>query len=289
MSLRTFLGKHRAAASGPVDLLADGVSQLSYRINGDERGRPVHVPDQYDLIGDFFNTDEEVWLFFLDAGRYDFFDRLVWDYFDGDLQRCWNGGVGYTGDWTVRNLTRDFGRRGLFSWVPLRGFGAAEYDGRRHFYMAPDIQQETDVNERLAALGYRERTTDEDISISPDSVNAAVRDHQGRLNGGVVRYLKPHPPFDGLDDITSESTKTQKTWDALRSGALSFESFVDAYEATYRRGLAAAADLAADLDGRIVITADHGTCLGDCGQLFHGRRLDKHDHLTVVPWFEVDR
>lgn len=35
------------------------------------------------------------------------------------------------------------------------------------------------------------------------------------------------------------------------------------------------------------ITHDHGTCLA-CGQLFHGRRLEMHDHLTTVPWFEVE-
>lgn len=57
---------------------------------------------------------------------------------------------------------------------------------------------------------------------------------------------------------------------------------------TYKVGLEAATELVPDLPGRVILTADHGTCLS-CGQLFHGRHLDKHDHLTVVPWMEVSQ
>lgn len=290
MGLTNFISKHARARSSPRDVAAELVDELDGRLNDDfERRKPEHIDSQLDRVEALFDTDDEVWMIFLDAGRYDLFDELVGEFFDGRLNRVYNGGVGYTGDWTVRHLSGDFGRRGLFSWVPLRGFGAATYDGRDHFYMAPDIQQDIDVDERLAALGYKERTTDEDISISPSSINEAVRRYEGRLNGGVVRYLKPHPPFNGLPEITSESTKTAKTWRALRSGEITYAELSEAYIDTYREGLRYARDLVDDLDGRVVITSDHGTCLGDCGQLFHGRRLEMHDHLTIMPWFEVER
>jgi len=287
MSVLDFI---RQRSNRPQSIVTDGLAEVHRRVDDTDRQRPAHVPDQRERIRALFDTEETVWLLFFDAGRFDLFDQLVGDYFEGELSRVYNGGIGYTGDWAVRHLTDDFGNRGLFSWVPLRGFGAADYDGREHFAVSPDIQPETAVHEQLAALGYAEHQEEggDRPHVSPEFVNESVRHHKHRLDGGVVRYLKPHPPFAGLDGLTSESTKTRKTRDALAAGDLSHADLADAYVDTYRIAFRHAHELVADLDGRVVITADHGSCLGDCGQLFHGRRLEMHDHLTVVPWFEVD-
>jgi len=251
-----------------------------------ERRPPAHVPDQRDLITEYFDSDEERWLIVLDAGRYDIFDSLVDDYFRGELWRCWNGGIGYTGDWFDRNVRGDFGDRGLFSWVPLRE-QQGDYDGRDHFAIAPEMEMEDGVNARLAALGYTDGEIDDGYEEAPARVNHEVREHLDDVNGGLVRYIKPHPPFDGLEDLTSESTKTAKTQAALDDGRLTDEGLAAAYEATYRGGFEYAQELVDDLDGQVVVTADHGTCL-TCGQLFHGRHHDPHDHLTIVPWFELE-
>lgn len=252
-----------------------------------DRGEPTHLPDQNDKIQNLFNRDEEVWMFFFDAGRYDIFEQLYPEYFEGELERVWNGNVGYTGDWCVRNLEHDFGNRGVFSYVPLRGTQDVDYHDREHFNVAPEIRTDLDRMEQLAQLGYLEKQQDRNLDISPEYVNASVRNHMGDINGGVIRYLKPHPPFEGMVDITSESTKTAKTQDALDQGAISYQDLTDAYIETYRVAFEHAQDLIQDLDGKIVITSDHGTCL-TCGQLFHGRHHEKHDHLTHMPWFEVE-
>lgn len=248
--------------------------------------RPRHIPDQREYIHRLFDEDDRVWMLFLDAGRYDMFDQLVWDYFDGHLQRTWNGGVGYTGDWAVRNLRHDFQGRGLFAQLPLRHLEGVEYDGREHFEIAPDPDGEVSVADRLAALGYLADDSAE-WEIVPEHVNRIVRRRRDEVSGGVVRYLKPHPPLAGIEDITS-GDKAPRTQAALDDDRLSYQDLTDAYRETYHIGLEAAAELVPDLPGRVVLTADHGTCL-TCGQLFHGRQLEKHDHLTVVPWFEVDR
>lgn len=256
--------------------------------NGERQDRrpPAHVPDQRDLITQFFDSDEDRWLVVLDAGRYDYFDRLVDEFFEGELRRCWNGGIGYTGDWFLRNVRGDYGDRGLFSWVPLRE-QQGPYDGRDHFTVAPEIEMQDGVNARLAALGYTDGEIDSGFTEAPARVNHEVREHIDALNGGLVRYIKPHPPFDGLEELTSESTKTAETQAALDKGRLSDGELADAYESTYRAGFEYAQDIVDDLDGRVVVTADHGTCL-TCGQLFHGRHHDPHDHLTIVPWFELE-
>lgn len=262
--------------------------QLRQRTGANERDRPTHIPDQRDLLHDWFDPDETRWLLFFDGGRYDIFDQLVDDYFEGDLRRAWNGGVGYTGDWAVRNLTHDFGNRGLWCWLPLRDLQDVEYDGREWFATEPDIESERSVEERLTALGYADGPLAETVDVSPKKVNEHVLADCAGYDGGVVRYLKPHPPFVGLERLTSTSRKTERTQAALDAGELSHAELTDAYIRSYRVAFERATELVSELDGEVVLTSDHGTCL-TCGQLFHGRNYDRHDHLTVVPWFEVDR
>ncbi|WP_152415784.1 hypothetical protein [Halovivax asiaticus] len=256
---------------------------ITNRENGEERRPPVHIPDQRELLSNAL--DEPTWVILLDAGRFDMFDQLVGQYFNGKLRRVWNGGVGYTGDWFARNANGSYPDRGLFSWLPLRD-QQGEYDGRDHFEIAPEIDREMGVGSRLAALGYTDGDIDEGFSEAPGRVNRTVRDRCEQLQGGIIRYIKPHPPFDGLEDLTSESTKTKKTEQALDSDRLTYAELVQAYRETYRTGFEYAKEIVGDLEGNIILTADHGTCL-TCDQLYHGRHHDKHDHLTIVPWFEV--
>jgi len=281
MTLHDFIHKHATGVS-----LRDAISELDRRLNASDRHPPVHLPDQRDLIHDLFDGDGEKWLIFLDAGRYDYFERLVGDYFKGGLRRAYNGGEGYTGDWTVRTLRHEFGDRGLWSWVPMGEMQDVDYYPHRHFALSPDIQGDVTVDSKLAALGYKAGDT-VDVSASTDAVNKSVRDRPDWLQGGVIRYLKPHPPFDGLEELTSGGDKTIKTRTELRQGDLTHDELANAYERTYRTGFEAARELVPELDGDVVLTTDHGTCL-HCGQLFHGRHHDKHDHLTTVPWYEVD-
>lgn len=253
----------------------------------DHRRRPPHLDDQRDRVTRLFATDGPAWLLFFDGGRYDLFDQLVWDYFDGELDRVWNGGVGYTGDWAVRTLDcGGLSDRALYSDPPLFDMDGVNYDAREHFEDAPELQPDVSVEERLAALGYRDAPgrMRSDAHLSPPQINDCVTVDS---NGGVVRYLDPHPPLIGQEGLTSGRGKTEATRQALGDGRLSHEGLLDAYIDTYERGFRAARKLVPNLPGRVVLTADHGECLGDCGQLFHGRRHDKHDHLCTVPWFEV--
>lgn len=250
------------------------------------RSAPRHIPDQYDYIQQALTGDDPAWVLLLDAGRYDIFDQLVWDYFDGNLTRVYNGGVGYTGDWFERNARRQYPHAGLFSYLPLR-FQRGDYDGSEHFATAPDIGSTAEVKDRLANLGYMEKGSDTHPKItSPSDVNRAAL--ESGVSGGIVRYLKPHPPFVGMENLTSGSGKMRHTKTALANGEISHGELTGAYIETYKLGLEAAQDFTNQVSGPVYLTADHGECL-TCGQLFHGRKHEQHDHLTIVPWFEVDQ
>lgn len=254
MGIGKFIRKTRLKSKiyGPRTAFRSALSTLRFKTLG--QPKPLiepDLPDQRTLITDLFRRDDPVWLFWFDGGRYDWFEELYPEYFEGELSKCWNGEIGYTGDWSVRNLTQSFTGRGLFSNPPLRNLDNVDYDGRDHFDIAPDIDGSDDgaVRERLATLGYLEKTEDP-IPIDPRETNAAVLEHQDSVNGGIVRYLKPHPPFNGLEDMTSGASKTEDTLDALLSEDLSVDELEDAYEQTYRIAFEAAAELIPELDGK---------------------------------------
>lgn len=249
-------------------------------------GQPDGVPDQYGYIQDVL--EDNGWILWLDGGRYDWFERLYPDYFDGELTKVWNGGIGYTGDWAVRNLDGQYPNCGIFSSVLPGDANAVDYDDYEHFDVAEDVRLHGDpsVKDRLATLGYMEVSGDEITQINPEATNEKVYDNLDRVNGGVVRYLKPHPPLNGLEGFTKGAGKVHNTHKAIRDGELTFDELEDAYVDTYREALEAVHDLVGHLDGRVVVTADHGECLR-CGQLFHSRTHQPHDHLVNVPWLEV--
>ncbi|ESP89943.1 hypothetical protein K933_00232 [Candidatus Halobonum tyrrellensis G22] len=59
------------------------------------------------------------------------------------------------------------------------------------------------------------------------------------------------------------------------------------YEENLRLALAAASDLASDLDGRVVVTADHGEAFGEHGVWEH--HVETHiPPLVDVPWLVLD-
>lgn len=250
--------------------------------------KPNGVPDQRDLVADAIGGGSDAWIIWFDGGRLDWFKELVDDYFTGELQACWNGGIGYTGDWAVRNLSGEYPGMGLFSMAALRQADAVDYDGREHFDLAPKMNMPdgSDMQERLATLGYLE-LNDDPVQVEPRETNKRVRKHLNELRGGVVRYLKPHPPFDGLEEMTAGYSKTKDTFDALANGDLTLDELEQAYVRTYKLAFECATDLVSDLDGDVILTADHGECLR-CGQLFHSRRHKMHDHLVQVPWFRID-
>lgn len=290
MSLAAFVRKHLRARTRPRAAVTAAVREADRVVNVDGRRPPAHLPDQRELLQSVF-AETPAWVIVLDGGRFDIFHELVGDYFDGDLQPVWNGGVGYTGDWFDRTLSGDYPSLGCFSWSPVRNFSGLEYDARDHFGVVPEVQPDRSAEQKLRDLGYLdapERNDENPTAESPQQVNRSVGRHFGDVDGGLIRYIKPHPPLTGLERMTTGKGKEQRVRRALRDGDLSVAALTDAYIETYREGFEAAQQISGMLPGRVILTADHGTCLA-CGQLFHGRNFAKHDHLCVVPWYEVER
>lgn len=258
---------------------------------------------QLELIRD----GEWDWLILLDGARADVFEEIKTGILefardsghdvDGQYRAVDNSGIGFTKTWFAMMLTGQYDA--CFNPQPIHTFqgGDDAYDERDHFAVVPGMSEyewdeelatvppgavvdvvrqyliENPIGERLEALGYLE-DVDEPVAIDQ----------------GVIRFLQPHPPLRRLVELTKgRANRIRKVAEAVRSGEIDTDILRNAYENNLdwviEEGVI---DLLDVLEGRVVITADHGECLGDCGQYFHSGNHDMHSHLRTVPWLVLD-
>lgn len=98
----------------------------------------------------------------------------------------------------------------------------------------------------------------------------------GRTNAWRVREKLRIRGFDGQDE---------KVWRELHND---MEEWHRLYEDNIRKALEQVEELVKDLDGKVVVTADHGEALGEEDVYVHPPNTDI-DVLKEVPWLEVKR
>ncbi|MFB6073620.1 MAG: hypothetical protein ABEJ89_01250 [Haloarculaceae archaeon] len=218
------------------------------------------------------------WLLVCDAGRYDVFEAVAGDYLppDATVEPVHNGGAGFTADWMAATFPGTYDELFAHGGQPIHSMADSEWDERDHFATVPPYD----------AFAWDETYN----TCPPAAVNEVVREHLSDHDRGVVRYLQPHPPLREMPERTrGRATRVRQVANAVRAGDLSLEAVADAYRSNFEWALSeGVADLLPDLEGTVVVTADHGECLGDCGQWFHGRGHDPHDHLVTVPWAVIE-
>jgi len=226
--------------------------------------------DQKKLIeeGDWRN------LIVFDACRYDYFEEIYPDYLEGDLIKVHNRGISWTFTWFQEMFDGKYDAV-LYSAAP---FAIREKWPKRGW---------TYTDHFVDVKGHQDIGFDHEKGTSPPKlINEAVRRHDwdGRR---VIRYLAPHPPLPGLE-FTKGSGKIQRTERALIKGEITEQDLKDAYEKNVRIAFEGATDLIPELDGKIVITSDHGTALNENSYIFHAQSYPEMPCLNHVPWFDVE-
>jgi len=260
------------------------------------------MESQKTLLRELDVAEGESWLLILDCGRADYFQEFYDEYIDGEYQTVYNGGNKWTKPW-FKDMFSYLVEGHLFhGGQPIRKIRkAVEYDERKYFNHVPSattypiveeenrwatsdpagvnqvveqhLPEDSMVKDRLYHLGYTMSSTDD----TPE------------MNMNVVRYLQPHTPYRA---ITSFGDHRNGVRSRVRDEDHSFtrEDWIDAYVDNYRWGLEQAASLAETLCERganVVISADHGECLGERDQWFHGPKLNECPELCEVPWLRV--
>lgn len=222
-------------------------------------------------------------LVILDACRYDLFAEA--NHIDGDLTSVVSRGS-HTGEFLRRNFVDDGATYGDIVYV------SANPQVRNH-----------DVEHRFhETIPVWEREWDNDVNtVRPSDMTRVVIETAAAYprKRVIAHYVQPHYPFigptgrqiehraiEGDGIIPGESSTERSVWDRLRDGDVSRDVVWRAYRENLDIALEHVDNLVTELDGKTVVTSDHGNAFGRFGVYGHpGRRFVRS--LVKVPWLEI--
>ena len=220
--------------------------------------------DQKQLINEV--AEDQYWIIITDGGRADFYEQIIREsevLSLDEYQRAYNSGVAFTANWFAEMFNDQYNAWMFHGGQPIYSFKTNEYnyDEREHFEEVP---------------GYEKYNWGCDIGDTSDPESVVDIVLNSNAKSGVIRFIQPHNPYLGMP-ISSEQDAKRYTPEKL----------AEHYNMTYRYIIPSLNRLIDHLDGKIIITSDHGQCLGDCDQYLHSPSHDLHEHLTDVPWHVV--
>ena len=260
---------------------------------------------------------EEEWdyLIVLDACRYDYFEQMYREFFNaGVLLKKISLGSG-TSDW-LRNNFNHWSETVYITGNPMicSTRSVNRFNAKRHFLRVYDIWH-THWNEKLHTV---------EPNILTEQAIEITKKHPGKRV--IVHYMQPHEPyltcqsteqFDSAKKLFNRFKRVyngvfllmtclqiydpvsrwrffklllikpphQMYWVLKEGGSEALRKY---YEENLRCVLAAVKKLVEQLDGRIVVTADHGEMLGEKGLYAHWSD-SQEPILREVPWLVIDK
>jgi hypothetical protein len=261
---------------------------------------------------------EEDWdhLIILDACRYDYFEKIYKDYLGGKLRKVISP-ASHTKEWIKKVFRGKYNDVVYVSANPLiNSMGVGDFDARKHFHKVIDvwdhgwdkkIEMVPPENVNKATLRARDDYPDKRLIIhyaQPHGpyLSLGASEKRGapfqRLGAWVGKFLeRKFRKFVGraLEKFFGRTPILWKIRGILGQRPLTPEevafregkgSLHQAYEKNLKIALIYVAKLVKELPGKIVITADHGECLGEEGRYNHEPELHI-PALVEVPWLEV--
>ncbi|WP_135662764.1 hypothetical protein [Halorhabdus rudnickae] len=247
---------------------------------------------------DGVDVAEREWdnLLILDACRADMFESVIdLGDFDSYEEVCSRGSS--SPDWIAAN----FADRELGDIVYITANPWVAKEAPSSFHKVVDVwaeEQTGDEEIHTDELDQRDLATSPAATVTAQRLNGAVErvadEHPNKRY--IVHYFQPHAPCIGLPD---GSVKDEQEMDLLLhpgkplyEGRIEREAVWEAYEENLAYVVSHARQLAIDLGGKSVFTADHGELFGDWLWPFpirgyaHPRNL-RHPALVTVPWAEL--
>ena len=271
---------------GLAEGLVRAVAHVGVRIASSlRRVEWIHLQPQEELLATLF-AERKFTLIILDACRYDYFREVYRQYLDGQLKPV-RSPASCTGKW-LRIVFGTFGRRlgdvKVFSAQPrinskgiaVRGFSV------RDCFSGPIVD--------VWDWGW-----DWELgTVHPDTVVRAVLD-EGLGDRNIIWFMQPHLPYIGETKLTipkgvvKGKSMAKFLSKMLRTGRISRRRLSQAYRDNLTLALKSVKKLlteVGDLDGRWVLTSDHGELLGEHGVTLHPSYLDLPEQ-RIVPWLEL--
>jgi len=232
------------------------------------------------LSGIGTNVFEREWdvLLILDATRLDMYQRII----DSEVDSIWS--VGSSSDeWMQHTFVPEYEEK-LAETVYVTGNPFSEDECPDHVFAAVEEV-------------WRDHWDAEAGTIKPGPITDQVIDrHRGGAERVIGHYMQPHYPFIG--ERTGGDEKM--TWDVMgdeahQGGGLAlWDQFLygirddlpevkAAYDDNLRYIRARVETVCENVEGQVVITADHGNALGEWGMWGHKPGMP-HPKMRRVPW-----
>lgn len=219
-------------------------------------------------------------LIILDACRFDLFEEE--NTIDGDLEKVVSAG----------SHTTEFLRN---------NFGDGRYLDTVYISATPRvISAEVESNFYHIEHLWQTHWDDELETVPPGEMAAATQEVAAEYpeKRVIAHFVQPHVPFIGetgreihsevaaFTGLDPESDRAKDMWDFLAEGAVSRSEVWQAYRENLELTMPIVEELVATLQGKTVITSDHGNSFGRLGVYGHpGRKFLAC--LVEVPWLTV--
>jgi hypothetical protein len=130
-------------------------------------------------------------------------------------------------------------------------------------------------------------------------VKETIKAHSEYPNKRLISwFVQPHAPFLGPTgkEIMQQGftgggiigdRKIEPIWERLRRGKLDSEVVFKAYKENFELTLPHLKSVLSELDGKTIISSDHGNAFGEHGIWGHPRSVHSPE-LISVPWLTVD-
>lgn len=129
--------------------------------------------------------------------------------------------------------------------------------------------------------------TGEYDAVPPETMRDATIEAAQRHERVVAHWLQPHEPFLAPDAPLVGVEQGQNLWKALQAGSVDEAAVWTAYTATLDYALDYVREVVDHVDGRVLITADHGNAFGEWGVYGHPFAWPQ-PAVRRVPWLLVD-
>lgn len=228
--------------------------------------RRAHNPEGYDLTGADWDT-----AIILDACRYDTFSDC--NRYDGDL-RC---------ETAVGSESREFFQK-VFQGNTFHD--TVYVTGNPYITI---LEDDTFHDVYLDQAWNNAGTAAEPNRIT----DAAIRAHKEHPDKRIiVHYMQPHLPIVVPEWEHINDDIRYYGGDYFPCGSLSAEMLYEAYEANLRYVLDYVDELLAEIQGKVLVTSDHGELMGERQRPIPIRGFDHNESLyinglTKVPWLEI--
>ena len=210
-------------------------------------------------------------LIVLDACRFDLWDKV--NYLDGVLTPVWSP-AGCTRHWADFMMKRKYPDvcmvSGSFFFNEYSSSFFYHWNGFKHAW-----------NEELEAV--------DPVKVVKHAIMTKKMYPKHRL---IAWFMQPHVPFLGEHSLRARDFGTNIY--LLNLERLHFDARVPidyikkGYEENLEYVLPHIERLCKNLEGKTIITSDHGNCLGEYGKVGHEERIQENiPELRLVPWFEV--